>query len=84
MLQSLHPIANLTAYFSLFFCLTTVLILEGDLDGLPPRYICKVKVYMLWQVVSPQFCNPRGLELSLGLAHAVYSVELSRWSLLMS
>lgn len=47
MLQSLLPIANLTPCFSVFFHLTTVLIPEGDLDELPPWYICKVEVYML-------------------------------------
>lgn len=38
-LQSLHPVANLSASFSVFFHLTTVLTLKGDMDGLPPWYI---------------------------------------------
>lgn len=44
--------------------------------------LCKAEVYMLWQVISPLFCNPKGQDISP--AHTVCSVQLTRWSLLMS
>lgn len=47
MLQNLHPSANSTACFSIFFHSTTELIIEGDLDGMPPWCTLKAEVYML-------------------------------------
>lgn len=47
MLQSLHPVANLTTSFSVFFYLSTVLILEGDLAGLLQWSMCKAEVCVL-------------------------------------
>lgn len=66
MLRSLLPIANLTPCFSVFFHLTTVLILEGDLDELPPRTFAKWRCICFDKSFLPHSVTPEAQSFASG------------------